>query len=114
MTPDIRAVRAERRRNRNLQSGFVYQGPFKKDFSIGSQVINEVVLGTRVNKCKRRGRRRRQSNLQQRGARETRHGASGLSLPFLFNAAAALLLRNSPRGRSLSTNCSPRKARSSP
>ncbi len=29
---------------------FVYQGPFKKDSSTGSPVINEVVLGTRVNK----------------------------------------------------------------
>jgi hypothetical protein len=31
-----------------------------------------------VNKCKRRGHRRRQSNLQQRGARRTRDGVSGL------------------------------------
>ena len=29
---------------------FVYQGPFKKDSSTGSPVINEVVLGTSVNK----------------------------------------------------------------
>jgi hypothetical protein len=28
----------------------VYQGPFKKDSSTGARVINEVVLGTRVNK----------------------------------------------------------------
>src|SRR5215218_3873204 len=41
--------------------------------------------------------------------------SSGLSLEFLFNAAATLLLRISPTGRrSLSTNCSPRKAYSRP
>jgi len=34
---------------------FVYQGPFKEDSSTGSRVINEVVLGTRVNKCKSKG-----------------------------------------------------------
>jgi hypothetical protein len=29
---------------------FIYQGPFKECFSAGSPVINEVVLGTSVNK----------------------------------------------------------------
>jgi len=29
---------------------FVYKGPFKKDFSTASRAINEVVLGTSVNK----------------------------------------------------------------
>ena len=28
----------------------IYQGPFKEDFSTGSPAINEVVLGTPVNK----------------------------------------------------------------
>jgi hypothetical protein len=52
----------------------------------------------------------RQSNLQQRRARNTRDGASGLSLPFLFSAAAPLLLLISPtEWRNLSTNCSPTK-----
>ena len=45
MTPDIGSFRAERRRNRVLWSGFCLpQGSFEKDFSIGSRVINEVVL----------------------------------------------------------------------
>jgi hypothetical protein len=46
------------------------------------QVIALVLFcgcGMWVNKGKRRGhRRRRQSNLQQRGAQKTRHGDSGL------------------------------------
>jgi hypothetical protein len=33
---------------------FAYQGPFKKDASTGSRVNNEVVLGTSVNKGKKR------------------------------------------------------------
>jgi hypothetical protein len=32
------------------RGAFVYQEPFKKDSSTASRVINEVVLGTRVNK----------------------------------------------------------------
>jgi hypothetical protein len=31
------------------KAAFAYQGPFRKDFSTGSPVINEVVLGTQVN-----------------------------------------------------------------
>jgi hypothetical protein len=33
---------------------FVRQGPFKKDFSTGTRVTNEVVLRTPVNKGKKR------------------------------------------------------------
>jgi hypothetical protein len=32
------------------RGAFVYQEPFKKDSSTASRVINEVVLGTSVNK----------------------------------------------------------------
>src|SRR5215211_3572304 len=46
MIPDIRTVRAKRRRNWSLQSNFCLSGTFKKDFSTNSRVINEVVLET--------------------------------------------------------------------
>src|SRR5215211_1737907 len=52
MTPDSGSFRAERRRNRDLQHEFCLLGPFKKDSSTRSRVVNEVVLGTRVNKGK--------------------------------------------------------------
>jgi hypothetical protein len=32
------------------KAAFIYQGPLKEDFSAGSPAINEVVLGTSVNK----------------------------------------------------------------
>jgi len=32
------------------KAAFIYQEPFKEDFSAGSPAINEVVLGIRVNK----------------------------------------------------------------
>jgi hypothetical protein len=35
------------------KGAFIYQGPFKEGFSAGSPVINEVVLGTSVNKGER-------------------------------------------------------------
>src|SRR5215217_5500879 len=44
----FRTFRAERRRNRELQNDFCLPAPFKKDSSTSSRVINEVVLGTRV------------------------------------------------------------------
>src|SRR5215207_3536551 len=59
-------------------------------------------------------RRRDRATSNQRGARNTPDGASGLFLPFLFNAAAPLLGISPRGGRSLSTNCSPRKARRRP
>src|SRR5215207_4607226 len=56
MTQDVRTVRAEKRQNRAYRAAFVHQGLLKKDFSTGSLLINEVVLGTSVNKGKRKGR----------------------------------------------------------
>src|SRR5215217_3495397 len=50
MTQDNRTVRAEKRQNRAYRATFVYQGPFKKEYSTASRVVNEVILGTRVNK----------------------------------------------------------------
>ena len=38
------------------RGAFVYQEPFKKDSSTASRVINEVVLGTGVNRGKIGGR----------------------------------------------------------
>src|SRR5687767_3244972 len=38
------------------KGAFIYQGPFKEDFCAGSPATNEVVLGTSVNKGKRKGR----------------------------------------------------------
>jgi hypothetical protein len=46
---------------------FVYQGPFKKDASTGSRVINEVVLGTSVNKGKKRNDRARRRRRRRSG-----------------------------------------------
>ena len=36
------------------RTAFTYHEPLKKDFSAGSPVINEVVLGTSVNKGKKK------------------------------------------------------------
>ena len=44
MTPDVRTVRAEKRQIGAYRAAFVYQGPFKKEFSTASRVVNEVVL----------------------------------------------------------------------
>ena len=64
---DFRTVRAEGAEIGTYRATFVYQGPFKKDASTGSRVINEVVLGTSVNKGKKRNdrarRRRRRSGV---------------------------------------------------
>ena len=44
------------------RGAFVYQEPFKKDSSTASRVINEVVLGTSVNRGKKRKGRGRLEN----------------------------------------------------
>jgi hypothetical protein len=53
MTPDHRSFRAKGAEIGSYGAAFVYQRPFEKDFSTGPRVINEVVLGTWVNKRKK-------------------------------------------------------------
>jgi hypothetical protein len=48
MVPDITAVRAQKRQNRGLQSGFCLLGTSQEEFSTAFRVINEVVLGNVV------------------------------------------------------------------
>jgi hypothetical protein len=50
MIPEFRSFRAKSAEIGFYGAAFVYQGPFEKVFSTGSRVINEVVLGTSVNK----------------------------------------------------------------
>ena len=50
MTPDVGTVRAEKRQDRGLQSGFCPPGTLQEGLSTASRVINEVVLRTPVNK----------------------------------------------------------------
>jgi hypothetical protein len=56
MIPEFRSFRAKSAEIGFYGAAFVYQGPFEKVFSTGSRVINEVVLGTWLNKGKRKGR----------------------------------------------------------
>src|SRR5215213_10758349 len=51
MTPDIRIVRAKSDKIEIYRAALVYWGPLKKSVSTNSRVINEVVLGTPVNKA---------------------------------------------------------------
>ena len=50
MTPDVGTVRAEKRRNRSLEGGFLQREPFGKDISTGSPETNKVVLVLRSSK----------------------------------------------------------------
>src|ERR671911_460397 len=47
MTPHVRTIRAKKRQNRALQSGYSLPGPLKESVSTESRVINEVVLEKR-------------------------------------------------------------------
>src|SRR5215213_11173761 len=50
MAPIIRAVRAKKASNLGLQRGFSLSGTLQERLFTGSRVLNEVVLGTSVNK----------------------------------------------------------------
>jgi hypothetical protein len=55
MKPDIKTVRIEKRPNRAQILAFAFQESLEEDLFCRSPVINEVVLGTSVNKGVRKG-----------------------------------------------------------
>ena len=55
MKQDITTFRIRKRQNRAQRPAFAFQEPLCAGFSAGSPVLNEVVLGTRVNKSMKKG-----------------------------------------------------------
>jgi hypothetical protein len=56
MKQDITTFRIRKRQNRAQRPAFAFQEPLYAGFSADSPVLNEVVLGTRVNKGMKKGR----------------------------------------------------------
>src|SRR5215211_650025 len=76
MTPDVGTVRAEKRQDRGLQSGFCPPGTLQEGLSTASRVINEVVLEGGFSEVRHYGVLGRSVHRPHRAIRASRSGAA--------------------------------------